>query len=542
MELDTRITAVTVYRNRARVARSGEVELDAGEMTLVLSGLPNVVDPDSVRVSGKGAGITIRGVDVKSDVQSDTSSKKDLQDEFDSLRRQEKAIEHEHRALEEKIEYFKALKVQTSEESGHALLKEETSFERVTAIADYIQQQLNRAFEQQRTVSYEWDEVKRQLEAHQIRLLDNDPQKVQAGRAVHVAVEAEAAMTFSFVIEYLVNKASWKPLYDVRLVEDNSVELTYMAQITQETGEDWDEVDLALSTARPALQSQLPKLEAWYVDDDALRQRLAAYGPAMDMMEMPMAAKRSSPIVNAAAGAVGAAVGVVGAAVEAIRPQEQVVDIAQAAISTTTSGAVITYTVGTPVTIPGSGEPHKTTITTTGLEAELDYLTTPRLALEAYLRATITNTSLYTLLPGEASIYHENDFVGKSQLETITPNDEFKVQLGVDDRIKVERELVNREAGTRRIGTRAETSFDYEIKLTNLLGKEAKLIVQDQYPVSKSSSIKVKLDRARPEPAEESDLHVLTWEFELEPQEVKTIHLAFTVEYPRHQRVWGLDD
>ena len=92
-----------------------------------------------------------------------------------------KALEHELKALDEKIDYFKALKTQATEQSGTALLNEETSFERVTAIADYIQTQLNNAYEQHRDVGYRWFTVNEEMKAVQIRLADDDPQQNAAG-------------------------------------------------------------------------------------------------------------------------------------------------------------------------------------------------------------------------------------------------------------------------------------------------------------------------------------------------------------------------
>jgi hypothetical protein len=558
-DLTAPITAVTVYTHRARVTRAGDIDLPAGETTLVLAGLPDVMDADSVRVSGKGEGITIRGVDVKPDVLEESESKKSLQAQFDELRKQSKALEHQLNALDQKIEYFKSLKTQASEESGLALLKDETTFERVTAIADYIQAQLNTAFTQHREVGYQWDTINEQIKAVQIRLADNAPQQTKRGQAIHIAVEAEAAMKFTYEIDYLVANAYWKPLYDVRLLEDNSVELTYMARISQETSEDWQEVELSLSTARPAMQSSLPKLGAWYVNEypiyDARRRQermvlqdalpyLPSEQPAPTYDEydgspyLVMESRSMHPLATL----VGAAAGAVGSAVQAVMPQDRSANISQTTISNNTSGAIVTYTVGTPVTVLGNGEPHKTTITIASLKAELDYLTAPRIAPEAYLRATITNNSEYTILPGEASVFHENDFVGKTQLEMIAPNDEFKVQLGVDDRIKVERELVKRDTASRFIGTMAQTNFQYEIKITNLLPKVAKVTVEDQFPLSKSSKITVKLDSVTPKPKDETDLHILTWEFDLKPQQEQKIALAFTVEHGRNQHVYGLDD
>lgn len=354
-EFNAPITDVTVYTNRARVTRSGEIELHAGETTLILSGLPSVMDADSVRVSGKGAGITIRGVDVKPDVQEEADSKQSLQAELKAKQREVKAFEHEHKSLEEQIEYFKALKTQSSEESGMALLKEETSFERVSQIADYIREQLQKTYERMRDIGYQWADLNEEIEALKIRLADNTRETVKKGQAVHIAVEAEEAMKFAYEIEYLVNEAYWYPIYDARLLEDNSVELTYMAQVKQETGEDWEEVNLALSTARPALTSGLPEPKAWYVSDAQPYQRQAvdqyakysAPPPSAEQLAM-YEEERSSALGSALALPVAAAAAIA----DAIPKPQAKASTQQATISESSSGAVVTYGIGTPVSVP----------------------------------------------------------------------------------------------------------------------------------------------------------------------------------------------
>ena len=149
-ELNAPITAVTVYTDRARVTRSAEIELSAGETVLLLSGLPAKMDKDSVRVSGKGAGITIRGVDVKTDVQEGAESSKPLHEKKKQLNRDEYALNFQWQALNEQIAYYQALKLRTGRETGELLLTNEARFERATRIAQYIGKQMQDIYEQQR--------------------------------------------------------------------------------------------------------------------------------------------------------------------------------------------------------------------------------------------------------------------------------------------------------------------------------------------------------------------------------------------------------
>src|SRR5262245_34968699 len=193
-----------------------------------------------------------------------------------------------------------------------------------------------------------------------------------------------------------------------------------------------------------------------------------------------------------------------------------------------------------PVAVPSDGSPNRTTVTALDLGARLDYVTAPKVAAEAYLRARIKNSSAFVMLPGWANIFHGDDFVGRTYLATIAPSEEFEAQLGVDERIKVERKLSGRTVDKTLIGNIRRTQFAYTITLTNLLAAPARVTVLDQLPVSRHEAIKVKLQDTSPKPAEQSDLNILKWELDLKPQEKRELSFAFSVEQPRDMTVVGL--
>jgi len=204
------------------------------------------------------------------------------------------------------------------------------------------------------------------------------------------------------------------------------------------------------------------------------------------------------------------------------------------------AGASVTFKVPRSVSVPSDGTPHKTTVTVLDLDAQLDYVTAPKLAEEAYLRAKIKNNTQVTFLPGGANIFHEGNFVGRTFLKTVVPNEEFEAHLGVDDRVRVKRELSERTAGKTFIGNTRRTGLGYKITLTNHLEWPAKVTVFDQLPISRHENIKVKLTEVTPEPAEQNELNILKWEMSIPPQGKSEIHYAFLVENPRDMQVVGM--
>jgi len=193
-----------------------------------------------------------------------------------------------------------------------------------------------------------------------------------------------------------------------------------------------------------------------------------------------------------------------------------------------------------PLAVPADGGPQKTSIARFDLDATLDHLTVPVLAPEAYLRATATNTSSLLLLPGPARVFHGTQFTGETTLDTVAAGEEIELQLGVDDQVRVERELKRRSTGKAVIGGTRTIDIGYEITVENHRRGPARVTVKDRVPVSADGDIKVRLREASPSPAEQSDLGELTWELKLDGGQAASVRYRFTVEHPAQVVVTGL--
>jgi len=325
-------------------------------------------------------------------------------------------------------------------------------------------------------------------------------------------------------LSYGVTGAGWKPLYDVRLVETDGraeVELGYLAQVTQGTGEAWEDVALTLSTARPALAGRLPELDPWYI------------GPLPPPPPHPIARQaKEAPALMRASRAFEAA-DLPGAMLEEA-PAETVT------ASVDASGAAVTYLVPGQVSVPADGAPHKVTVARFTLSPKLDYLAAPKLVEATYRRARLSNNSPYTLLPGPANLFSGDEFIGTTALELVAPQGEIELYLGVDDRIKVKRELKRREVDKRLIGGKRRIQYGYEIRPENLLPVPAQVTLRDQVPVSRHEDIKVRLENSDPSPKEQTELNGLEWVFTLSPGEKRAVRFDFGVEHPQGMEVVGL--
>jgi uncharacterized protein (TIGR02231 family) len=204
------------------------------------------------------------------------------------------------------------------------------------------------------------------------------------------------------------------------------------------------------------------------------------------------------------------------------------------------AGAAVTYRLQGRASIPSDGEPHKVIIARFPLSPRLDYVSAPRLAPAAHRRARVTNESAYIFLPGAANLFAGDEFLGASNLDLTPPGGEVELFLGVEDRLRIERELKRRDVDKSLIGGRRRVHYAYEITLENLLPREVHLVLHDQIPVPQHEDIKVRLEGAEPRPTTQSELNLLDWELNLPPGRKFGVRFDFTVEHPQGMEIVGL--
>lgn len=541
--LETTITAVTVYPDRARVTRRGKISAEPAQYRLEIPELPLALSPESVRVSGRGtARARLGGVDVRRAFYTETPSTTaaELERRIKGIGDQETALTDEESMLKASLDFLNGL-AQQGESYGKGLAYGKFSVKESTELLEFLNERTTATQDRRRAIAVAKRELTREKEKLQRELKQIHSARPRERYAAIIELEAFTAGDLDVELTYVVGKASWTPLYDMRLTEGNEgdeseepgVEISYLAQVTQRSGEDWSGVNLTLSTARPALSATLPELSPWYVQVYYPPPTvLAAAAPSAGL------ALRKAARFAKQEEAVALEEDDVLFAVPAMPPVE--VTVAQAEVGQ--EGAAVTFTVAQPTDVPSDGSPHKTAVATLSLTPELDYLTTPKLVPAAYRRATITNDTEFILLPGPANIFYGDEFVGTTQLKHVAPNEEFKVFLGADDRIKVERKLVTRQVDKRLLGDRRRLRYAYQIEVKNLCQRAEKVFVQDQLPVSGHEEIKVREEEIVPRPDKKTDLGILEWELTMEPGQETKLTFEFTVEHPRNLTVTGLPE
>lgn len=521
INVNTQIDAVTVYTDRALVMRRGVVTLTGQEQELELT-LPASIQTESVRASGKGAmlvkllGVSTERLYAKEPVEERVAN---LEQQIQQLETQKRSVQDTLQAAHLQRGFVQSI----SEKSVERLARHPVNLDDTAQLLNFIGQQygqLSNAIAQQEEQRLELD---KQLIALRKQLQQLNNPKPKERFSVIVGIEPQGEGDFELEVSYVVNRASWIPLYDLRVNSSNLVNLSYLAEVQQSSGEDWQNVALTLSTAKPGLGTLPPKLQPWYIDvrspqyNTRRRARRSADAPS------PAEDDFDEMVMMAAAPAAGS-----------------LIEAENVETAVFTEGGVVTFQVSGGSNIPSDGAPHKITIFSDNYPCQLQYIAMPRLVSFAYLQAKVTNSATGTILPGKANIFQGNMFVGTTQLENIAPNQEFELNLGIDEGLKIERDLIERQVDKKLLVNQRRITYAYRLKVTNLLEREAKLKLTEQLPVSRNEQVKIRLNRSNPQ-IQLGEMGVLEWAIALSPQAQQEFTYQFTVEHPPEITVIGLD-
>lgn len=526
IDLDAPITAVTVFRDGARVVRTGTLTADAGMRQVTIAGLPAAADPASVRVAVRGHHLALLDVQVHKRFAAD-SRRQDavqLRAQAEARRDEVQALDDADAAEQASLTFAGHLSQAAATALARAVSYGRIGLGEIDQMATHLTDTTSAALARRREIAARRRVAHRELEAAEQRLANGDKRSRPTQYTdVSATLEVTAATEAEIELSYHVSGVSWRPLYDLGLVGER-LTVNYLAEITQRTGEDWPAVPLVASTTRQGEHQRLPELKPWYVGREHRHPMAPVAFAASAALLSDDEPARGGPLPPPRQAR----------AMAAAPPAEPIV------AEVSESGAALAYQVQRPLEIPSDGSPHKTTIARFELDAVLDHLAVPIQALEAYLRATVTNDSKLLLLPGPARVFHDGQFVGETSLETVAAGEEFELQLGVDDQIRVERELRRRSTSKAVLGGSRTVDIAYEITVENHRSGKARISVHDHIPLSSDGEIKVRLRETSPSPAEQTDLGELIWKFELDPGKSAKLTHRFTVEHPAAVKLTGL--
>jgi uncharacterized protein (TIGR02231 family) len=536
----SRIDAVTVYPQSAEVTRLAKVKLEAGEHVILLADLPASAIASSIRVEGRAtAKLEIGSVDTRRTLIQSTdparaaSERRRIEKEIEALA--DRRIEAEARI--QIAETQKALITKLVELPVHPA---PTGPSGAGAAPDWGQVFTligARMAEAQKVIQagqLEIREIARKIEDLQRALAALAPSPVERTE-VKINVAAGAALEADLVIRYQVANAAWTPFYDARLVTGAKgaapkLSLVRRAAIVQRTGEDWQDVTVSLSTARPGAGTAAPDLLPLVVDIQPDQPPTPPPAPRMSMPApaLPGAAPRGRSDSDAMAGA--------SAPAEAAR--KVAVGDVRAEIIVTSFQAV--FNVPGRQTVMGTGEQKRVQIETSEIEPQLLVRTTPRIDAKAYLYAKLKLPKGAPYLSGQVSLFRDQTFVGSGRMPQLAGGEDHELGFGADDSVRVRHSLVEEKRGESGIISTSKTDERlFRIVLKSLHERPIQVVVLDQIPVSLNQDIKVEyIGRLQPTKQNIEDKRgVMTFELQLASGEERTIEFGHRIVWPAAKKI-----
>ncbi len=520
-DLESRIVRVTVYPGMALVERQATPALQAGANTLVFNGLPAALVDESVHAritSGQGLLLDEVNVETWFLARSGESEVHRLEEAIRDLERQIGQQEGEQKSLAAREKFLHSIQATPTTAAGQPAAGMRPDAAAWNTTLTFLGSALHKIYEEMVEVDFKIRDLKAEKEALEKKLDEQQSAKPRQEKSVTLNIRADKAATGQISLTYLVNQVSWWPAYEFRaLPAEGRIELLYSGMIRQKTGEEWEDVELFLSTAQPARDATAPQPRPWNVHLWEPARAAALFKSAPAEME---AANRMLDLTTAA---------------------EAPPAPTQAGVEERSTSVL--FAIPGVRRVASGDDPGKVLIARKEYAAQMTYFTLPRLSPFVYLQGRFTHDALYPLLQGQGMIYVDGDYVGRTAIASVAAGDSLDLSLGIDEGLQVKRELVKKfERNTGTLSKKREMEYDYRITVENFKKKAVEVKVMDHLPRSQQDEIEVGEVRLAPEPAlRDKDQQQLTWLLTLKPGERRDLTLHFTLSYPRGARVAGLE-
>lgn len=514
--VDSDIEQVVVYRHGAKISRNAQFTVGPGNQEIVISNLTSTIDANSLQVSITGNAILL-SASVRTNflgyqtLPRRTQQLKDslelITEKIDWLNNEQEIYQGEEKLIQENQRIVNDEQLITAQD--------------IAQLADFYRTRLTSIRKKK------FDNTKKLRDLQEIKKrLENQLQELQYQRGkrmgeVVLNIAAEQSAKVGADITYLSYNAGWTPVYDLRCKgTEKPIDLVYKANVSQSTGYEWSGIDLVISTGNPSANNERPILNPWFID--FLSPVVVGYGTRQKMA--PEISTSNVLLME-----------------DAVMPKEKksIQPPVPYQVTQTANEMTIEYAIKVKQDIPSDGKEHIVPISNFELPARYSYHTVPKLEQHAYLLARIGDYNQYNLLPGQANIFFEGMYIGKTSLNPQTISDSLVVSMGLDDRVSIQRNMLKDFTSQKVIGTNKKELKGYELILRNNKNQPVKLEVLDQVPIPRNKEIEVEIVEIG-DASYTPEYGKVLWNIDLLPGETKKIRFIYSVKYPKDKQLSGI--
>ena len=518
-EISTPVQSAIIYLYGAEVTHSKQVTLNAGRNKIVFVGLSTKLNAKSIQVNNTGDASILAISDAINYFanQKESTKIKQLKDSVQMLTEAISQLNNDKDAYT--IEKDMLLKNESigSKDKGVVIAELKLAADFYLVKIKEINSELLKI--QQKTTKLNELLVKSNQELMELNAKNNQPTA-----EISILISSPIKTTTTIELKYIVTDCGWTPSYDLRAEDINQpIQLKYRAKVFNNTGIDWNDIKVKLSTADPSQSAAKPILTAWNLNFDM------GYGNK----------GLSNSIYQSSEGYFGNTLSKDNNNNEiSTQPQAAKTTIAQPVKfqEIEVSELSAEFDIKNNYTIPADSKPYIVDVTEYKLPAVYQHFSVPKLDKNAFLLARINGWEDLNLVEGPANVYYSGTYVGQSYIYTRSADDTLDLSLGRDNKVLVTRSKVKEYCNKKILGNFVKETFAYEMVIKNNRKTPVQIEIDDQLPVSTQSDITVEaLETSKG--LYDTKTGKYSWTYTLQPGDVKKIAFSFSVKYPRNTRL-----
>jgi len=353
---------------------------------------------------------------------------------------------------------------------------------------------------------------------------NNPTPEIKGIPRIIITFMAKEAAAGRIDLTYLASNAGWTPLYDIRSeAASGKISLTDKAQVRQQTGLDWNDVKLSISTNNPYANKTKPELSPWYIDYQAYRKDL-------DEKAKMRGALGEAPAVNSMMYNSGFAY-----SQQSVEDDE--IALTPEAFTTVVQQLISAeFKIDLNYSIASDNQVRMVLVKQSELNTSFRYYAVPKLDPGVYLVAQMTKLDELQLVPAKANIFFDGTYIGETYIDPTTMDDTLNLSLGKDPNIIVKRTLLKDQSKERIIQDKKERNFAYSIEVRNLKSSEIDLVIQDQVPLTTNPEITIEKSIIGKGTLDEKT-GLVEWKLKLKAKENQTFDYEFKVRHPKDKVV-----
>lgn len=510
INVKTDLAGIKVFLRGAELKHTAKFKVDKGVSDIVIGSLASNIDRNSINVSAKGDAVII-SVQQRFDYLKPAAKNQQivaLEDSLEVLNRKFSMKQNESDILKLEIDLIMANK-QIGGDNKVATVAE------IQKMAEYLRKRVGEIKNQQLTLMNDANKLQKEIDRIKKQLNELNAKLNKPANEVVVTLAAKNSTTVELSLDYFIYDAGWQPVYDVRVDKlEAPANVNYKANVWQNSGLDWNDINVVLSTRNPVQNNTKPELNPWFID-------FQTYALYRDRMTTATAQKDFPPPPMAIS--------------EEVKSAETMADY----FSAEQKQLSIEFNPSLKYSIPSDNKPHTIAISDFTIPASYEYYAAPKFDSNAFLLAILTKWNEYNLLPGQVNIYFENSYVGQSYIDPFTSKDTLAISLGKDQNITIKRDVLKDFTEDKFLSSDVERFFGYDIVVRNNKSIPVTILVEEQIPISKNEDIRVKVIDISGGKLNQTDGKV-TWKVSVEPSKNVTKKFVYSVRYPKDKTISGL--